>query len=246
MTQRKENPEIVIAARAELDQAVERRRQNAAGAGPILVEPAALRAMEHVGLFAAISVNPNGPAVETVSLASFDGQWDEGGTVLLRRSLHPYCADRVQVLATEAQFYEDLISIFVANNGRTAGSVSWASPFLAAVPTGLVVPPTGAHLAPHLRLAFRYLFRDHDDMLIQDVRLQPKVVDELHQDAFPESPAFTRWWDTVIDQGRQNKSYTAIHGAWVDATRQDPDRVDPTWQREPGEFHAWWRLFDPK
>ena len=55
--------------------------------------------MQHAGLFATAIFNPFGPTVETVSLASFDGDWHEGRVLLLRRGLNPFSDAYIQVLS---------------------------------------------------------------------------------------------------------------------------------------------------
>lgn len=241
MTEHPTPRETVVSTGAELQDAVTELPPDEA-MGSILVAPAALRAMEHISFFGTVIMSPAGPSIETISMGSFHGQWEDArSTVLLRRSLQPFRRDRIQVLAVDPQDHEFTIRVFVATNGYAGASIPREQRFLKSIPEGIVVPPSGTHLMPHLRMAFRHLF--HHAAL--DYQHPAHMVHEAHRGAIQESYAFARWWNRVTEPAGQNALYTAVHEGWMSTIRKSPHEADPGWEREPGEFHAWWRLFAP-
>lgn len=136
-------------------------------AGPVLLEPEILPAMQHIGLFAIALFNPFGPTVNTVSLASFDGDWESERSILLRTTLHPFEDKRVQILAAEQpvegtinfQHHIRTIWLFLANNARTERSLEWAVPLLETVPSGVVLVPYFSEGEWILRSGLAHLLR---------------------------------------------------------------------------------------
>lgn len=108
----------LVASDEELQEAAQR-----VGAGEIrgavLLDPSALKTMQHAELFATAIFNPFGPTVETVSLASFDGNWHKGRVLLLRRSLNPFADADVQVLS----FYPGLRESWDYIGGDVSGEL---------------------------------------------------------------------------------------------------------------------------
>ena len=123
----------VVASDEELQEAA-RRVGSGEIRGAVLLDPAALESMQHAGLFATAIFNPFGPTVETVSLASFDGEWHEGRVLLLRRSLNPFSEAYVQVLAVYPglrRSWDEIggdLARFVANNGMQLDSYAVNQP----------------------------------------------------------------------------------------------------------------------
>ena len=234
----------VVASDEELQEAAQR-----VGAGEIrgavLLDPSALETMQHAGLFATAIFNPFGPTVETVSLASFDGDWHEGRVLLLRRSLNPFADAYVQVLS----FYSGLrqswdyiggdLARFVANNGMRPHTKDWARPLCRTLPTGIIT--TGvAHdvaLMPVLNRAFAWLFSLAESSLAADTELLVRYGGDVWQRASAEM-------DSALSS--LGLSGPAEIGEDVSGELIAPDPTDaaPWFEDFEGapSFDRWWRL----
>ena len=217
----------VVASDEELQEAA---RRVGAGeiSGAVLLDPPALQSMQHAGLFATAIFNPFGPTVETVSLASFDGDWHEGHVLLLRRSLNPFADAYIQVLA----FYPGLrrswddiggdLARFVANNGMRPHTKDWARPLYRTLPTGIIT--TG---------------------LAHDVGLVPEPRDDAPWfEAFEHAPSFERWWGLATHEYYQSQLYVEIPRAWSGSQGPLPG-LQQALGDEDDDFPAWWALFGP-
>lgn len=239
----------VVASDAELQEAA---RRIGAGEirGAVLLDPPALETMQHAGLFATAIFNPFGPTVETVSLASFDGDWHEGRVLLLRRGLNPFSDAYVQVLS----FYSGLrgswdyiggdLARFVANNGMRPHSRDWARPLCRTLPTGIIT--TGvAHdvaLVPVLKRAFGWLFSLAEPQLAADIELLVRYGGDLWQRARAEM-------DSVLSSlGLAASAATGTDDAGSDMTAglEVPEPTDEApWFEDfdsAPSFARWWRL----
>jgi len=143
--------------------------------GPVLLAPAALREMEHVGVAATAIFNPFGPTVETFSLGCFHGEWDAGRPVLIRRSLHPFTEPYIQAI-TEVYMHSEswrdhvavILATFIGGNGAGVASRDWAEPVLATVPSGVVITDVGAQWTPEIRRGLAWLLQNTDEELREE------------------------------------------------------------------------------
>ncbi len=143
--------------------------------GAVLLAPAALGEMEHIGLLATAVFNPFGPTVETLSLASFNGDWHTGRPVLLRRNLHPFTKPYIQVITEvymQSETWRDhlavILATFIGGNGASVASRSWAEPVLGAVPSGIVITEVGSQWTPEIRRGLAWLFQNTGDELREE------------------------------------------------------------------------------
>lgn len=234
----------VIASDEELQDAA---RRIGAGEirGAVLLDPPALQAMQHAGLFATAIFNPFGPTVETVSLASFDGDWHEGRVLLLRRALNPFSDAYVQVLA----FYPGLrkswddiggdLARFVANNGMRPHSRDWARPLCRTLPTGIITTRVAHDVAfvPLLSRGFGWLFSLAEPHLAADIELLVRYGGDLWQRASAE-----------IDSALSSLGLAASTATDTDVTGElrvpEPTNEAPWFENFEGarSFGRWWRL----
>jgi hypothetical protein len=234
----------VVASDDELEEAA---RRVGAGEirGAVLLDQPALQSMQHAGLFATAIFNPFGPTVETVSLASFDGDWHEGRVLLLRRGLNPFADAYVQVLS----FYPGLreswdyidgdLARFVANNGMRPHTKDWARPLCRTLPTGIITTQL-AHdvaLTPILNRAFGWLFSLAEPNLAADIELLVRYGGDLWERASAEM-------DSVLSS--LGVAASARSGADVTGELSVPEPTnDAPWSgdfdRAPS-FDRWWGL----
>ena len=227
--------------------------------GATLIERALLRSMRHAGLFASGIFNPFGPTIYTVTLSYFPEWENKNEFVLLFRRLHPFTDDWIQVLArvwlTDRYGPGSVgptLTLFIAGNGTSAASRSWAEPLYAGPPSGVIVPAIGDKWMPAIRRGHAWLF-DHPawDLDSDIARIESCGADFWKQAsaelddpnrtiaavesptprgyptkddlvALEETPRFTYWWDLVTQPDYQRELYTQLPGAWFGAIGQNP------------------------
>jgi hypothetical protein len=144
--------------------------------GAVVVDLAALREMEHIGLVATAIFNPYGPTVETLSLASFGGEWEAGRTILLRRRLHPFYDTYIQIV-TEIILGEEgwqqhlaaMLALVFSGNGRSEASRDWALTICEAVPSGVIITDFARPWTGEIRQGLAWVLQNADHLLREDI-----------------------------------------------------------------------------
>lgn len=204
--------------------------------GPVLLERSTLYTMQHTPLLAAVIFNPFGPTIETISIAQFEGFWESCNVVMLRRSLHPLCDDRIQILAsvphapdlTKTESIDMVLSLFIANNGRSLQSEGWAKLFLETLPSGIIIAPFANRLQSRIRLAFRCMLRQMDESLASDAhRLEQSGPD---------------YWALATLEMREALRNLSVDNPEVRMQPELVESLDPESPAPGNAFDRWWEL----
>jgi hypothetical protein len=215
--------------------------------GAVLLEPQTLRSMEHIGLAATAIFNPYGPTVETLSIAVFDGNWDDGRPVLLRRKLHPFSGPYIQVVVEVSPFSREgylhlnaILQLFLAGNGASRESMEWADRLHLNVPSGILITSEGETYQDGIRRGLGWVFQHAGNELAEEV----EKIDACGSSFWDQATWETDRWRRSLMADRDNPagaaglSGTALSGIPL------PDAPAPEELEtftETAAFTAWWQ-----
>lgn len=220
--------------------------------GAVVVRPAALRQMEHLGLVATAIFNPYGPTIETLSLASFGGEWEEGRTILLRRRLHPFSDAYIQIVTEVVLSRDDwhehlaaMLALVFAGNGRSEASREWALSLCEAVPSGVMITEFARRWTGQIRQGLAWLLQNADHHL----REAAEKIDQCGSSFWDQAS-----WE--LDRSLRAVSRIADPDASLSTLPDNPEPgigdppiasiEDLNAFRESSVFTAWWERISPE
>jgi hypothetical protein len=216
--------------------------------GAVVVDLPALREMEHIGLVATVIFNPFGPTVETLSLASFGGEWNEGRTILLRRRLHPFSDAYVQVL-TEIVFAQEgweqhlavLLALVLSGNGRSEANRGWAQTLCQTVPSGVIITDFAREWSGEIRQGLAWLLQHANHHL----RKETEKINHCGSSFWDQASwNLDRSLRRLIHRTADPDAATETPGDGLDAGIGDPgipSMADLNDFTEHPDFTAWWQ-----
>jgi hypothetical protein len=216
--------------------------------GVVLVAPAALQRMEHIGLTATAIYNPFGPTVETLSLASFNGAWEEGRTVLLRRRLHPFSAPYIQVISeidcAAGGWHAHLatvIALYLGDNGTSEASRGWSQPVHHHPPSGVLITEFGATWREQIGTGLAWAFRRCDRRLNEEIDRIAACGADFREQALHELHSVIGGRPGSAGPGRSGP--TAARRETPCTVAADPGRLQEISRYTPSlAFTTWWDL----